>query len=69
MEGWMEGERAGARDAEGERWYIHSSSGIYSRPEERIARGAWLGLWLSRCLVWQRRREEGVGGERQLWRE
>lgn len=35
----MRGERAGARDAEGERRYIHSSSGIYSRPEERRERG------------------------------
>lgn len=54
-DGWMEGgrERAGARDAEGGRQYIHSSSGIYSCPEERRERGAWLGLWLSHCFTRQ----------------
>ncbi|MEQ2306266.1 hypothetical protein AMECASPLE_006314 [Ameca splendens] len=44
MDGWSRG-RVG--DAEGKRWCIHSSSGIYSRPEERRGEsglGAWLGL-------------------------
>lgn len=57
------GERAGARDAEGERRYIHSSSGIYSRLEERRERGG-----VAFCAA-SHGGEGEWGGERQLWRE
>lgn len=64
--GWMDGGREGtaARDAEGGRRCIHSSSGIYSRPEERREQGAWLGLWLSHCFTRQRGRRGSEWEER-----
>lgn len=61
--------RAEARDAEGKRWYIHSSSGIYSRLRGEEREGAWLGLWLAHWLAQREGEREGMGGERELWCE
>lgn len=66
-DGWMdacgEGGRARTRDAEGKRWYIHSSSGIYSRPEERRVCGRGLvGFMRWRGREWEESSISGVRG-------